>query len=265
MRDLLTTFSVVSGLLYLFAATIQWLWLKGRAQTWRHAAYVAAWLAIIVHGYLLHQWIDIGGVQNLTFFNVLSQIIWLIGVLILILGLWRPVTMLGSLIFPLAALSILLVQLFPSVHSIDTRQNPLQLVHILLSFLTISVFWLAAAQALLLALQERLLRKGLFSAAVKPLPPLETMETLLFQMILVGFILLTLILITSMIFFPLQTAIDWQHMLIALLAWGIFLVLLIGRYRYGWRGQLAIRWSLVGIILLLLSYFGSRLLVELLA
>ncbi|NDG87436.1 MAG: phosphohydrolase, partial [Gammaproteobacteria bacterium] len=38
---------------------------------------------------------------------------------------------------------------------------------------------------------------------------------------------------------------------------------LLGRIRYGWRGQFAIRWTLLGFVFLMLAYFGSKLVIEL--
>ncbi|MGR9099977.1 MAG: cytochrome c biogenesis protein CcsA, partial [Gammaproteobacteria bacterium] len=50
---------------------------------------------------------------------------------------------------------------------------------------------------------------------------------------------------------------------LSIIAWVVFFVLLMGRIRYGWRGQTAIRWTIAGFVLLLLAYFGSKLVLEL--
>ncbi|MFI3180951.1 MAG: cytochrome c biogenesis protein CcsA, partial [Methylococcales bacterium] len=50
---------------------------------------------------------------------------------------------------------------------------------------------------------------------------------------------------------------------LSLLAWVIFCAILIGRQRYGWRGRVAVNWILVGFLFLLLSYFGSKFVLEL--
>ena len=50
---------------------------------------------------------------------------------------------------------------------------------------------------------------------------------------------------------------------LSLVAWAFFAVLLYGRWRYGWRGRLAVRGALAGYALLVLAYFGSKLVLEL--
>jgi ABC-type uncharacterized transport system permease subunit len=90
------------------------------------------------------------------------------------------------------------------------------------------------------------------------------MESLLFQMLATGIVFLTLSLTSGFIFIENLFA---QHLVhktvLSILAWIIFTGLLIGRSRYGWRGQTAIQWTLIGFILLLLAYFGSKLVLEL--
>jgi ABC-type uncharacterized transport system permease subunit len=49
----------------------------------------------------------------------------------------------------------------------------------------------------------------------------------------------------------------------AAVAWLVFAVLLWGRWKFGWRGRTAIRWTLGGFAFLLLAYFGSKLVLEL--
>jgi len=90
------------------------------------------------------------------------------------------------------------------------------------------------------------------------------MEHFLFQLIAAGFALLTLALFTGLIFVQNLFA---QHLVhktvLSLLAWLVFAVLLWGRWRFGWRGRTAIRWTLGGFASLMLAYFGSKLVLEL--
>ncbi|MDD1608146.1 MAG: cytochrome c biogenesis protein CcsA, partial [Methylococcaceae bacterium] len=88
--------------------------------------------------------------------------------------------------------------------------------------------------------------------------------SLLFQMLGAGVFFLSISLISGFIFVENLFA---QHLVhktvLSILAWIIFSSLLIGRSRYGWRGQLAIQWTLIGFVSLLLAYFGSKLVLEL--
>ena len=136
-------------------------------------------------------------------------------------------------------------------------------IHILLASLAFVVLCIAALQALLLAIQEKQLHHKQLTGIIQKLPPLQTMEALLFQIILVGFILLTAALISSSLFF--ENIFD-PHLLhktlISFVAWGVFAGLLLGRYYLGWRGKLAIRATIGGVLMLIVIYFGSKLFIS---
>ena len=51
--------------------------------------------------------------------------------------------------------------------------------------------------------------------------------------------------------------------MLSVIAWAILGILLWGRWRFGWRGRVAIRWSLGGFFALMLAYFGSKFVLEL--
>jgi ABC-type uncharacterized transport system permease subunit len=115
------------------------------------------------------------------------------------------------------------------------------------------------------AMIDHLLRKHSFNKLVQTLPALETLEGLLFHLIKAGFAVLTISLVTGLVF---VNDLFGQHLahktLLSLFAWLVFALLLWGRWKRGWRGRVAVRMTLVGIALLLLSYFGSRLVLEIL-
>jgi ABC-type uncharacterized transport system permease subunit len=137
-------------------------------------------------------------------------------------------------------------------------------LHILSSIIAFSLLNIAALQALLLALQDQQLRSHHPKRLILALPPLQAMETLLFQMIGTGLFFLTVSLFSGFIFIEDLFA---QHLVhktvLSMVAWIIFSGLLVGRVRYGWRGHTAIKWTLIGFVLLLLAYFGSKLVLEL--
>jgi ABC-type uncharacterized transport system permease subunit len=43
----------------------------------------------------------------------------------------------------------------------------------------------------------------------------------------------------------------------------VFVVLLWGRFQFGWRGATAVRWYLGGFTFLILAYYGSKFVLEL--
>lgn len=120
---------------------------------------------------------------------------------------------------------------------------------------------IAALQALLLAVQEHLLRNKQSSGILQFLPPLQVMEALLFQILTLGFIFLTLLVGSSFwSFYPVFTDTLWHKGVLALLAWVVFAILLTGRWYLGWRGRQAIRWTLSGMFFVVITYFGSKFL-----
>ena len=144
-------------------------------------------------------------------------------------------------------------------HTVEFR------IHLSLGMLAYSLFTIAALQALLMTLLERRLRGHAVAGPLASLSPLLTMESVLFKLIAVGFVLLTLTLITGAVFSEsiFQQAMKFNHKtLFALISWLIFAALLAGRTLYGWRGRKALRWTLSGFSALLLAYVGIRFVLE---
>jgi ABC-type uncharacterized transport system permease subunit len=118
---------------------------------------------------------------------------------------------------------------------------------------------------LLMALLERRLHDGTLPRVLQQMPPLLTMEKLLFRIIWAGFILLTLTLVSGVIYSEelLGKAARFNHKTVfGVLSWIIFAALLSGRTIYGWRGRVAVRWTLAGFLALVLAYIGSRFVLE---
>ncbi len=259
----LLTLAIIAMTAYLLATLGQAGSLWGCPRMAKPCIWVGALIALVIHGYLLHLWIDVESGQNLSVVNVVSMVLWMSALLVALVSMRRATQTLGLFAYPLAALSILMVMLFPGFYILNTGANPKQLIHILLSMLAFSVFCLATLQALLMSIQERVLRRKHTMGIIRVLPPQETMESLLFAMLVLGFILLSLVLLSSVIFFDNYFAHGlWQKTLLAILAWLTFGGLIIGRFAFGWRGQTAIRWTLSGMVFLILAYFSSRLLAE---
>lgn len=220
--------------------------------------------ALVLHGLLLYQQVLTPSGINFGFFNAISLLTWVSAAVFLLSALANPIENLGIAIFPLAAVAMLLKQAFPAQHFLQPGREMLD-VHVLISVFAYAVLTLAALQAVLLAIQDRHLHSKHPGGFIRALPPLESMERLLFQMIAAGFILQSLSLITGFLFLEDMFA---QHMVhktfFSLVAWLVFAILLWGRWRFGWRGRTAIRTTLGGFASLLLAYLGSKLVLELL-
>ena len=126
------------------------------------------------------------------------------------------------------------------------------------AFLTIGAV-LAAAQVVV----DRRLRSRRPLGWLKILTPVESVESGCFHSIQAGFAVLTLALVTGAFFIENLFAQHLVHkVVLAIIAWVVFGILLFGRWRFGWRGRQALRWTLTGYVLLGLSYFGSKLVLE---
>lgn len=206
-------------------------------------------------------WND-GGI-NFSLPGTASLVVFLIVTILLTTAITRPVEKLGIVVFPLAALVQILYLLLPRQVRIVSDISTGMEVHILSSILAFSMLNIAAIQAILLAFQDRQLHRHGSNPFIRSLPPLQTMEALLFQMIGAGLILLTVSLSTGFIYVQDLMAQHLAHKtILSVFAWVLFAALLIGRTIYGWRGQTAIRWTLGGFASLMLAYFGSRLVLE---
>lgn len=235
------------------------------SQCEKHLASIRlAWLGAILHAaYIIINIQQYNGF-NFGFFNAAGLVALFIVLLLLTAALDKPVEKLGVAIFPLAAILLSLDMIFPEQNHRLTPNNWEMSVHVLSSIVAFSLLNIAALQALMLALQDQQLRSHHPKRLILALPPLQAMETLLFQMIAAGLFFLTVSLLSGFIFIEDLFA---QHLVhktvLSIIAWIIFSGLLMGRLRYGWRGKTAIQWTLIGFVLLLLAYFGSKLVLEL--
>lgn len=254
------TFIIAVGVIsYLLAAGIQFLHLVTAARPLTFFYSATAGFAVLLQGILLYHWIDGQSGQNLSFWNMLSFLFWVLSVWIVAMFKNKALQNLAIVIFPLAAISMALVVSFPSQEIFKTSNQPSQLIHILSAVAAFSVLSLAFFQALVLTLQEGLLRKNYSGKILNQLPPIETMEKTLFQMITLGFCLLTLVIISSFYFFNhlfAQPILGKTVLVVA--AWIIFGTLLLGRYFFGWRGRKIVYQTFSGFILLIIIYFGSQ-------
>lgn len=220
-------------------------------------------LAVVLHASLLYHRIITPIGLNLGFFNALSLVGLLVALLVLLLSFIRPLENLGIVLLPLAALTSGLEIAFPIPDIVARGSWPME-AHIVISILAYSLLSIAALQAIVLAVQDRQLRNKHPGGFIRALPPLQTMESLLFQMIAIGFVLLSLALLSGIIFIH---NIFEQHLVhktvLSIVAWIVFAVLLWGRWRFGWRGRTAIGWTLGGFFALMLAYFGTKLVLEL--
>jgi len=253
----------LAALIYLVCA-----FLPARLRTVISAGTLLAWL---LHGGALWTDMVMPGTLRLGFAVMLSVTLW-----ISVAAYWLEnrnfsLDSLRVLVLPCAAVAVVLPALFPG-SLVPLQDKPgLYSWHIVIAIMAYSTLTIAAFHAVLMAVQEASLhtppggRPGWFAAMIERLPALLTMERLLFRMIAFGFALLTLTVLSGIVFSEelFGRPMRWDHKTIfTLLSWLLFGLLLAGRYWRGWRGKTALTFTLSGFATLLLAYVGSRFVLE---
>jgi ABC-type uncharacterized transport system permease subunit len=221
--------------------------------------------AVLLHTAILYTGLRAGPGMTFALTNAASLLAWAMALLFLLAALYKPVDNLGIVIMPVTGVVILIAWLWPSRPVMLPAATTWEFVHIIVSMLAYGLLSLAAIQSLLLLAQERQLRHKHPGGFIRALPPLQTMEHLMFQLIGLGFALLTLTVISGAFFSeqlfgrPLRFT---HHIVLSIFAWFVFGILLFGRWRFGWRGRPAVRWTLGGCALLVLAYLGSKFVFE---
>lgn len=254
-------FAILAIVLYLAAAIALARPLLSGGQPLNRVALGMATLAVLAHA-----WVLLGmhrGALDLHFFAALSLVACVVAALTLLVNLSRPVAALGVVVFPLAIL-FLAIDVFVAPPTAPLQMAwPIKL-HVTLALLAFGMLSIAAVLAILLAVQERALRTRRVGSWLRVLPPLTQTESLLFRLIAGGFAMLTLALVSGALFIENIRA---QHLVhttvLSVAAWLVFGALLWGRWRRGWRGARAINLTLVGMAVLVLAFFGSKFVLEL--
>jgi ABC-type uncharacterized transport system permease subunit len=254
---------------YLVAALPEWQRLaQPRTQLSPSAAAASRWapaLALAGHAVLVTSTVFTSKGLDLSLVNATSAVAWLAALVAWIVALKGALPGVSAVTLPVAAVAAPLPGLVPNPHPFSFADQPLAATHIAVAFIAYALLIVAALQALLLLGLERRLRRGLPDPAADTLPPLLTLERFLFRMVDVGYVLLTLALVSGAVFSEevFGKPFRFTHKVVfSVLAWLVFGALLVGRHRYGWRGRRALLLVLAGTVLLVLAYLGSKFVLE---
>jgi ABC-type uncharacterized transport system permease subunit len=256
-------FSIATLIMYICASSLLF-FLLVKQRTLQHNIFLLFTAgAIIVHGISLYHLIILPENINLAIDRAFSLVMFSVNTIVILSSLRKPLHSLFILLLPLSSIAVL-VSIFHT--SDNTTFNHLSAgigLHVLLSIIAYSLLSMVVLQALLLYWQDSHLKKHQLSSFIKHLPPLQTMEALMFELLWVGVILLASGIIIGALYIDDMFAQHLAHKtFLSILAWFIFATLLFGRVKWGWRGNQAIRWVLVGFCVLMLGYFGSKLVLE---
>ncbi len=231
---------------------------------WKNHAIVVVAVGLLMHaGVLAGFWLE-AGVIDVSAMHILSACSWFM-VLSLVGSRFfdHPLVDSGLIAFPLAGLIVLLDFMLPHTPMPLESMTPGTRIHVLSSVSAFAFLGIATFYAVFISMLDRYLRRNKMTAISQALPPLEILDSLLMRLVAVGFILLTVVLITGLLFVDNLLAQHLVHKtILSFIAWAIYGVLLFGRWRFGWRGRTAVRLTLAATAVLLVSYFGSKLVLE---
>ena len=236
----------------------------GRNPVWISALLLSG---IVIHAALLGASVFKPDAVHLGFANAVSLIAWLSVSVYALTALKVPLPGIQGWVAGLAAVSVLLPLALPDARAVPFSHTFGFRVHLVLSLLAYCLLFIAALQAVLMSAFEKRLHHGAAAAGMPGMPPLLTLESVLFKLIWAGFLLLTLALASGFLFSEeiFGKAMSFSHKIFfALLSWLVFGALLAGRAIWGWRGRLAVRWTITGFVMLLLAYVGSKFVLEIL-
>jgi cytochrome c-type biogenesis protein CcsB len=173
------------------------------------------------------------------------------------------VTTLGSFVTPLALVMLLVSS---ALHG-EVRQLPPILqshwfwIHALLAFISYAAFTIAFGVAVIYLIQRHFLKTKHFGTLFQKLPSLETLDEISYRCFAVGFPLLTVAIISGAIWSEkaMGSYWDWDpKQTWSLITWFIYAALLHGRLTIGWRGKRAAILSIIGFVVLLITFLGMK-------
>ena len=238
---------------------------------WERAAIL---VPLALHGLLLYIILVAPDTPRFGFAFALSATLWIVVFIYWWESFYVNLEGVQPLALGLAAVCSLLTLWFPGL--VRSATPFVFRLHLLLSIFATGVLTVALLHALLMAVADRLLHNartrpgfpasgGLLAGPLAGLPPLLTLERLLFRLIGITFALLTLTLATGLALSDtlFGRALRFNHETVfAVVAWAVFAILLAGRRFYGWRGRTALRWTLAGFMLVILANIGSTFVLE---
>lgn len=257
--------AIVTTATYLIASVLLWRALAARTGARPLAALSLGAAALLLHAWTLGLVLHGGAGFTLDLLRTASLLAWEVAALTLVASLTLPVGSLGLVALPVGAVGALALAFDLAPLRSHAPLSAAVEAHVILSLLAYGLLLLAAGQAVLLWYQERRLQRREVQGLIGLLPPLAVMESLLFQILLLGVVLLTAALATGFTFVQDLRAQHLMHKtVLSVLAWSILVLLLWGRWRHGWRGPRAVALTLAGFATLVLAYFGSRFVLEVL-
>jgi len=225
--------------------------------------YGPALVGLAAHSAQLIAEVIVAGMLQMSLLNTISICVWMTIAVVLVSSLSKPLHNLFIFLMPAGAACLVLALFAPQLASPKAYTTGM-LVHIFISLLAYSVMIVTTLQAILVNIQSNHLQQHRLNNRIsRVLPPLQSMERLMFEWLIIGFMLLTASIITGGIYVDNMLA---QHLLhktvLTLIGWGFFAILIFGHFYLGWRGQRASKLIYFGFGFLLVAFVGSKFVLE---
>lgn len=257
--------SLLTMILLLFSTILFATAFLGQYPNMRFLLNTRVTLALLVPGllmqaYLLNAWIISYNGENFSLLYMVSLTTWLLLCFSCIFSLFERARGMWLLILPLNVAAFAAASFLPGHLTVQLSKSPGILLHIITSMISYSLLGFACMQAVLLLIFDTLLRKHNILAIANYFPPLQTLENWLVRLLLIGFTLLSISLLTGLFYLEDMFAQHQVHKtILSIFAWMVFAVFLLLHQLYGLRGRTASIWTICGFLILMLSYFGSKL------
>ncbi len=222
-------------------------------------------VALLVHGAALLMPVLRDNVLITGFGYSVSLIVWLMLMMYCLGSFFYCLRGLQLLLYPCATVALLLGWVFPGKF-VGYQINDLPFMpHIVSSLLAYGLFGIVTLFAVLILLLNRNLHRRRASALSNFLPPLLSLEKLMFRGMLAGFVLLTYSVVSGTFFAEsvFGKPLTFTHKtMFGILSWLIYGGLLLKHSMTAWRGKKAAVWTIIGFVSLLLAYVGSKFVLE---
>jgi len=222
---------------------------------------------LIAHASLIYITTISNGI-NLNFSNSLLIVSWVTVFFYYFINRKIQFNGLENLTLIPALLIILSHPFLKNDQSFEIQMSINSIIHIIIAILSYSLLTVGAIFSIFILLfQNNLTKKYQNEENFSGNFSLLSMEDILFKIYWFGFILLSITLFSGILFTNeiFGTSIVWNHKTIfSLMAWITYGAMLLGRMKYGWRGKKAVVISLIAFMFLLLSYFGTKFVLEIL-
>ncbi len=273
---MLTLLSWASLLCYLAALAMLWQYTnrpEKHTAAIRSTVIIATVVGVIFHAIELYIRVintqGAGSGFSMSLGHSISLVALVVTTIFVLISMVRATTNLGLAILPTAILALLAGRWLNPAHEAINIAHPGFEWHIALGILTFAVLSLAFAQSLLILVQEKQLKshhQRQTRVSLVALPALQSMETLLFQILWLGFVVLSITLALGLLVNRSEYGIVLlfnHHIVLTLLTWLAYAILLFGRHFFGWRGRQASIYTIICYSLFLIGYFGPRIVREL--